>query len=29
MKIRAATPDDDTAIWSILEPIVRAGETYA
>lgn len=27
--IRPATPDDDDAVWSILEPIVRAGETYA
>ena len=26
--IRAATHDDKDAIWSIMEPIVRAGETY-
>jgi len=29
MQIRAATPGDADALWSILEPIVRAGETYA
>jgi len=29
MLIRPATEDDAAAIWSILEPIVRAGETYA
>lgn len=29
VNIRAATPDDDGAIWSILEPIIRAGETYS
>ena len=29
MLIRAATPDDDGAIWTIFEPILRAGETYA
>jgi len=29
MKLRAATPSDDDAIWAILEPIVRAGDTYA
>ncbi len=28
MLIRPATPDDDTAIWAILEPTFRAGETY-
>jgi non-canonical purine NTP pyrophosphatase (RdgB/HAM1 family) len=27
--IRRATLDDRDAIWAILEPIVRAGETYA
>ena len=27
--IRAAEPDDSDAIWSILEPVIRAGETYA
>lgn len=26
--IRAAVPDDDDAIWRILEPVIRAGETY-
>lgn len=29
MRIRAATPADADALWSILEPILRAGETYA
>jgi ribosomal protein S18 acetylase RimI-like enzyme len=29
MHIRAATPADADALWDILEPIVRAGETYA
>lgn len=29
MHVRAATADDEDAIWSILEPILRAGETYA
>ena len=29
MQIRAATPDDNTAIWSVLEPVIRAGETFA
>ena len=28
MDIRTATPADRDAIWSILEPVVRAGETY-
>ena len=28
MRIRAATAADDDAIWRILEPIFRAGETY-
>jgi ribosomal protein S18 acetylase RimI-like enzyme len=27
--IRAATAADQTAIWAILEPIIRAGETFA
>jgi ribosomal protein S18 acetylase RimI-like enzyme len=27
--IRPATPADTDAIWSILEPVLRAGETYA
>ncbi|WP_313349171.1 GNAT family N-acetyltransferase [Paracoccus sp. (in: a-proteobacteria)] len=26
--IRPATPDDHQAIWTILEPVYRAGETY-
>ena len=28
MLIRPASPRDTPAIWSILEPIVRAGDTY-
>ncbi|HTI87069.1 MAG TPA: GNAT family N-acetyltransferase [Alphaproteobacteria bacterium] len=28
MLIRAATPADDDALWRILEPMIRAGETY-
>jgi GNAT superfamily N-acetyltransferase len=28
IRIRAATRDDDEAIWTILEPTLRAGETY-
>jgi ribosomal protein S18 acetylase RimI-like enzyme len=28
MQIRIAQPDDADSIWSILEPIIRAGETY-
>jgi ribosomal protein S18 acetylase RimI-like enzyme len=28
MLIRAATEQDDEAIWNILKPIIRAGETY-
>jgi len=28
MLIRPATPADDDAIWAILEPTFRAGETY-
>jgi L-amino acid N-acyltransferase YncA len=28
MQIRPAAPDDDEAIWAILEPTFRAGETY-
>lgn len=27
--IRRAVPTDDDAIWSVLEPVFRAGETYA
>ncbi len=29
MNIRAATAADNDAIWTVLEPIIRAGETYA
>ena len=29
MEIRPARPEDAAAIWSILEPVIRAGETYA
>lgn len=29
MQIRNATPADAPAIWRILEPMIRAGETYA
>jgi L-amino acid N-acyltransferase YncA len=29
MNIRPGTPNDADAIWSILEPIVREGETFA
>ena len=29
MDIVFATPDDSDAIWEILEPTIRAGETYA
>ena len=29
MLIRPATDADDPAIWDILEPTIRAGETYA
>ena len=28
IQIRAATRNDDNAIWAILEPTLRAGETY-
>ena len=28
MNIRPARPEDDDAIWSILQPIFAAGETY-
>lgn len=27
MLIRPATPDDAAAIWAIIEPVIRAGET--
>jgi ribosomal protein S18 acetylase RimI-like enzyme len=29
LKIRPAEKGDDAAIWSIMEPMLRAGETYA
>ena len=29
MIIRPATTGDHAAIWTILEPVIRAGETYA
>lgn len=29
MLIRRAGPGDAAAIWSIIEPVIRAGETYA
>jgi ribosomal protein S18 acetylase RimI-like enzyme len=29
MTIRAAGPDDKASIWRVMEPIIRAGETYA
>jgi ribosomal protein S18 acetylase RimI-like enzyme len=29
MRIRPATPDDHDAIWAVLEPVIRAGETFA
>lgn len=29
MPIRPATPEDAAAIWSIIGPTIRAGETYA
>jgi ribosomal protein S18 acetylase RimI-like enzyme len=29
MLIRPATPADDAALWAMLEPVFRAGETYA
>lgn len=28
MKIRGAVPGDRDAIWTVLEPTIRAGETY-
>lgn len=28
MLIRAARPRDTAAIWSVIEPVIRAGETY-
>jgi ribosomal protein S18 acetylase RimI-like enzyme len=29
MLIRPATSDDDAALWAVLEPVIRAGETFA
>lgn len=29
MNIRLATKEDRPVIWSIIEPVIRAGETYA
>jgi ribosomal protein S18 acetylase RimI-like enzyme len=29
MQVRPARPSDDGAIWEIIGPIIRAGETYA
>ncbi|MEY8881259.1 hypothetical protein [Donghicola sp. XS_ASV15] len=29
MLIRPATPQDSDAVWVMLEPVFRAGETYA
>jgi ribosomal protein S18 acetylase RimI-like enzyme len=29
MLIRAATEEDANSIWSVIEPVIRAGETYA
>jgi RimJ/RimL family protein N-acetyltransferase len=29
LNIRVATSADEEAVWSIIEPILRAGETYA
>ncbi len=29
MLIRAARKDDESAIWAIIGPVIRAGETYA
>ena len=29
MHIRAATSADGDSIWAILEPVIRAGETFA
>jgi ribosomal protein S18 acetylase RimI-like enzyme len=29
MIVRACEPRDRAALWSILEPVIRAGETYA
>ena len=29
MNIRPCTPADQAAVWAILEPVIRVGETYA
>jgi ribosomal protein S18 acetylase RimI-like enzyme len=29
LEVRRATPADADGIWAILEPVIRAGETYA
>jgi ribosomal protein S18 acetylase RimI-like enzyme len=29
MQLRPVTADDHDAIWTVLEPVIRAGETYA
>lgn len=29
ISVRQAKPEDDANIWAILEPMIRAGETYA
>jgi hypothetical protein len=29
MTIRAALASDSDAVWAVLEPVIRAGETYA
>jgi ribosomal protein S18 acetylase RimI-like enzyme len=29
LNIRLVTPSDKPALWAILEPVIRAGETYA
>lgn len=28
-RIRPAVPEDGAALWAILQPVIRAGETYA
>jgi len=28
LRLRPATDDDDDAIWAIMAPVIRAGETY-
>ncbi|MDZ4368301.1 MAG: N-acetyltransferase [Afipia sp.] len=28
LRLRPATEDDDDAIWAIMAPVIRAGETY-